>query len=81
MRPERRRRPRARLESGLDERHRRPGKLDRSDKRRLLPRDESLQVGHPADKCVGKPGASQQNLFPSGFALGADPDSSGSPRG
>src|ERR1700727_3106028 len=70
---ERRRWLGARLKGCLDQRHRRPGILNRRDQMSVLVGAKALQVRHSANESVGKPRASQGNLGPFRLALRPNP--------
>src|SRR6516162_7970029 len=72
MRFERRRWTSARFEGGLDQRHRGPGVLHRSDQIRVLACVKALQVRHPANESIGEPRASQGNFGPFRLAPGSN---------
>src|ERR1700735_4615568 len=63
----------ARLEGCFDQRHRRPGVLNRRDQMSVLAGAKALQVRHPADESIGKPRASKRNLGPFRLALRPNP--------
>src|SRR5208337_1590382 len=69
---QRRRRPGARLERRLDQRHGRPGVLDRGDEVFVLAGYVALQVRHAADERVGEPSADERDGNPVRLALRLD---------